>query len=1045
MIGHRSTQGAVMRHITICLLGPFQVTIDGAPVTSFQYAKVRALLAYLAVEAQRPHSRAELAALLWPDQPERTARGNLSQALTMLRTSLGDRGAAHPALLSDAQHVQLDPAAAIEVDVTRLLAALRASEGHAHRSRRTCAGCAESLQQALELYRGDFLADVSIPDSAVFDEWASLQREYLRQRALSTLERLLERAQWRGVATEALRYAHRLVTLEPLLEANQRAYMRLLAVNGEAAAALAQYRALQAMLSHELDAGPEPATTTLYQQIRRGDTVAWEPSPAPFGVPAAPTALVGRGDEVQTIGARLRDMQGRALSIIGTGGIGKTRLALEVAHALRYDYEDGIFMVELAALPDATLVAGAIAELLGVRERPRQSIGETLRDHLRAKHLLLVLDNFEHVVAAAPLVGELLAACPALTVLVTSRAPLNIRAEQQFVLAPLTDADAVELFVERAHAVGATLATDESSATVVAAICRQLDNLPLAIELAAARSKLFAPAALLARLSARLELLTGGAHDVPARQQTIRSTLDWSYRLLAPAEQQLLARLTVFVGGCSLEAAAAVCYDDSGTEHLPDTASMKTVPERVVPLAASPAPLDGLAALVDHSLVQTSYGPDGTPRVRMLETIRAYAMERLEMSGEADMLRRRHTAYFLALAEEAAPWLPGDERWGWLRRLEPEYDNLRAALVWSRDAGDPEYTAERLARALTWFWIMTSHRHEGRGWLEAVLQHLGPAGAAAAPRTVEWARAMIGMAIMGRGTNAVGARRLYQESIAICREVGERRLLIRALTHLGLDEARAGDYASGRSHCGESVFLAREEGDNWSLGLSLGAAGRVAVDEGDAERAAALYEEGLFVARRSGNEFLLAFHLEGLADVARERGRPAEAVPLYVEALGRFEALEDHTGPPSCLFGLAGAAAAQGHVEQAVDLYLQSLRRFRDAGMDVSYIAPTLAGLAAVAEQHPKGARRAARLLGAVEALYDAAGFPVPPRFRSTFDRDVAATRARLDGAAFAAAWAEGRAMTLEHAIAYALDERSDATAQPGADRRVQPFQPQLR
>ena len=283
-------------------------------------------------------------------------------------------------------------------------------------------------------------------------------------------------------------------------------------------------------------------------------------------------------------------------------------LAIEAAHSLRYDFEDGVYFVELAALNDTALVADAIARQLGVQERPRQPIGETLREHLRAKQLLLVLDNFEHVVSAAPLVSGLLAACPALVVLVTSRAPLGIRDEQQFALEPLSDGDAVRLFVQRAQAVGAGLAADDAGAGVYAAICRQLDRLPLAIELAAARSKLFGRPTLLALLSARLELLTGGARDVPARQQTIRATLDWSYRLLAPAEQPLFARLAVFVGGCSMQAAEAVCGADSGAAQQRETASAG-------PPVALPTVLDGLAALVDHSLLQRADGADGAPRV----------------------------------------------------------------------------------------------------------------------------------------------------------------------------------------------------------------------------------------------------------------------------------------------------------------------------------------------------------------------------------------------------------------------------------------------
>ena len=313
-----------MRHLTVRLFGPFEATLDGAPVTGFAYGKVRALLAYLAVERPRRHARAELATLLWPEQPERTARANLSNALTVLRTALGDQRAARPLVLSDAQHVQLDPECAADLDLTRFLGALGTCEAHVHRSWRTCADCAELLRELLELYRGSFLADLSIADSAVFEEWAAAQREHLHQRALSALERLIERAQWRGAYAAALGYAHRLVALEPLLDVNQRACMRLLALNGETAAALAQYRRFQRLLAEELAAEPEDATTALFDQIRHGDIAGLQPPRPAFVVPRPPTPLVGRGDELAAICARLHDVNVRLLTITGAGGIGKT-------------------------------------------------------------------------------------------------------------------------------------------------------------------------------------------------------------------------------------------------------------------------------------------------------------------------------------------------------------------------------------------------------------------------------------------------------------------------------------------------------------------------------------------------------------------------------------------------------------------------------------------------------------------------------------------------------------------------------------------------
>jgi DNA-binding SARP family transcriptional activator len=485
-----------------------------------------------------------------PGQPDRAARGNLSQALTTLRNALDDKTGSPSILLADAETVQLDPGSAIAVDVRQFLALLRTSEAHAHHSWRTCTPCAERLRQAMSVYRDNFLADFFIADSAVFEEWASLQREHLRQRALSALERLVEWAQGRGASVEAIEYARRQVALEPLLEVNHRAFMRLLALNGEVSAALAHYKQLRQMLAEELAVEPEAATSALFDQIRRGDTAGLQPPQAPFKVPVPPTPLVGRAPDRQAMCARLQDPHVRALTVTGTGGIGKTRLAIEAAHSLRYDFDDGVYFVELAPLNDAALVIDAIAQLLDVKERPGQSLSETLRAHLRSKHTLLVLDNFEHVGAAAPLVAELLAACPALKVLVTSREPLAIRAEWQYALEPLAHADAIQLFVQRAQAAGAApgVAADGDNTLIYADICLRLEGLPLAIELIAARARILPPTELLRQLDQPLKALVHGPRDAPKRHQTLRNAIQWSYDLLNAEEQRVFTHLGVFAG-----------------------------------------------------------------------------------------------------------------------------------------------------------------------------------------------------------------------------------------------------------------------------------------------------------------------------------------------------------------------------------------------------------------------------------------------------------------------------------------------------------------
>jgi len=436
----------------------------------------------------------------------------------------------------------------------------------------------------------------------------------------------------------------------------------------------------------------------------------------PNNLAIPPTRLIGRETELAQLAERLEERDCRLLTLIGTGGIGKTRLALQMAADLGNSFPDGVAFVALAPLRSVEFVIPAIADALSFTFNGLANPKAQLLTYLRKKDILLVLDNIEHLLTAAPLVSELLANCPNLTVLATGRAPLHVRGEQQFPVPPLrlpdlaylpdvgrlTQYAAVALFVACTQAVLPTFQVTSATALTVATICVQLDGLPLAIELAATRIKLFSPEELLARLSGQLTLLTGGAHDLPARQQTIRATIDWSYLLLDAGEQRLFARLAVFTGGWTLEAAEAVCQGENDL---------------------SLGVVDGMATLVNQSLVQRQESSARESRLTMLETIREYALERLDASGEAERLRRQHATYFLALAEAAPEW-HGPQRMPWLELLEAEHDNLRAALQWAieQPAGD---IAMRLAGALGWFWYRHSDRSEGRTWLRHVLAHDG--------------------------------------------------------------------------------------------------------------------------------------------------------------------------------------------------------------------------------------------------------------------------------------------------------------------------------
>jgi DNA-binding SARP family transcriptional activator len=429
--------------LSLALLGPFEASLDGAPVVGFAYNKVRALLAYLAVEADRPHTRAHLAALLWPDVSERLARQNLSQALTMLRNALGDRGPSiagtcEPLLLVTSDTIQLNPEADCTVDVTRFMALLAMVEAHQHRGVHICSVCIERLCQAAALYRGDLLAQLPTIDSELFDEWALALRDYLRQQAIGALERLTRAAEWHENYDLAIEYAQRQLALEPCFEASHRELMRLLALAGRPTEALTQYKQLCAILAQQQVAQPEPETIALRDRIRALTPMARRAlrrAQSPTGaLPTPPTPLSGREGELREVCARLREGPARILTIVGAPGIGKTCLALEAARALRFEFADGVFMVDLTPLADPAQVLPTIAQVVAVSTPARLTSIQNLAAYLRERHLLLMLDGFERVLDAAPAIAALLAACPEISVLATSHAPLRVRAERRYYL-----------------------------------------------------------------------------------------------------------------------------------------------------------------------------------------------------------------------------------------------------------------------------------------------------------------------------------------------------------------------------------------------------------------------------------------------------------------------------------------------------------------------------------------------------------------------------------------------------------------------------------
>lgn len=726
-------------------------------------------------------------------------------------------------------------------------------------------------------------------------------------------------------------------------------------------------------------------------------------------LPAVPTEFIGRVQQVNEIRSLLIDGGVRLVSILGSPGIGKTRLSLEAASGLQGQFEDGIYFVPLSSLTNASLVLPAVASVLGVRQASHQSLIDTLIGGIRDKQLLLVLDNFEQILPASADVAALLMGVPGLKVLVSSRTALRIYGEHTFVVPPMSlpatndpgsvwdpaalhDYEAISLFIRRARAANSSFVLNESNAAQVIAICRRLDGLPLAIELAANRARVLSAGQILERLSGSLDLLARGANDLPERQRSLRGAIAWGYDVLSTEQQSLFRLMAVYAGGCTFEALQGGSTDGAANE-------MQLV--------------DNLSALVDSSLVQQRDSATGA-RFSMLDTIAEYAKEKLAQAGEVGQAKRHHAAYFLGLAEEAEPHLQGGDQTAWLDRLDLEHDNIRAAYDYFREESDGVALA-RLVSSLRRFWYLRGNISEGEDWLQAALAYADMLPAEVLARTLHGMGTLLWS--MGEMARAEG---YFAKSLVIRRELGDKRGIADMLNNLGIVLLPQGKYSEARVQHTESLDIYRELGDGWSISLSLANLGLVALDSGEYDEAETLLRESLALRREVGDEQGAAQSLNNLGIVRRCVGDIDGACALHEESLGVFRKLGDKWSTAFAMGNMAYALLRGGRGD-AARYFLDSLALFKELGVRTGIVS-SFEGLAQLASAESKS-ELAVTLFGFAERLRGEIELDMLPYNQALYAERLENTLQELSQAKVPEAWSKGQRLDIEGAYRLVIGE----------------------